>query len=491
MASQTTPARKSISKEERRALLGELSTIEIDSDVLSKDRVLSVFLPLPEHRRVLDDRTVLVLGDRGVGKSALFHFLQTEEGARVLGIGARTDGTQRTWLIGYAETDLDQPHPDSILELVSDGEASEARMRAFWLGHLIGQITRNYQPDLQLPALVEVWRAAPADPQRWLDAVGDPTRLMLWLDNLERELAAKNRVLVVTYDHLDRIGIRRRDIRRKVLPPLLALWLSFSSRYRHLRAKIFLRRDLFDEAVPHTSDVTKLIARSETLTWSLAALYRLLIRHMARGPQLRSWLGEGKYRIPLREDPVLGWMPPDDLTQEAQHKLVTHIVGSYMGKADPRTGYSYNWVPARLKDANGVIVPRSLLTLFKSAASQALQSQDPKGKSVYLLGPAELKEGLRRVSEQRVSELAEEHPVVLRLQHLRRELPVGVEQMVEALTEPLEQDDGFGRSGEQVLDELVRLGVCTRLPKGKVDVADIYRLKLGIERRGQKVTTRR
>ena len=52
---------------------------------LSPEAITKVFLPLPEHRRVLDDRVVLVLGERGVGKSALFHFLQTPEGPGSLG----------------------------------------------------------------------------------------------------------------------------------------------------------------------------------------------------------------------------------------------------------------------------------------------------------------------------------------------------------------------------------------------------------------------
>lgn len=438
---------------------------------------------------------VLVLGDRGVGKSSLFHFLQTPARASWLRRGDPDDGLTRQWIVGFAETSTDHPSPDTIERLADgpDAQSAEAKIRAFWLGHLIGRIVSEGGRVPDAPPVINAWRMATTEPQRWLEMIGDPTQLTLWLDRLERELAAQKRVLVITYDHLDRLGVRRRDIRRRVLPPLLALWLSFSNRYRQIRAKIFLRRDLFDEAVAHTADVTKLIARSETLHWSLAALYRMFIRHMAKGDELRKWLQEGKYKLTLTEDSVLGWMPPDELNEDMQHRLITHIVGPRMGEGkDVRTGYSWNWVPARLQDSHNVIAPRSMLTLFQSAASQALQSQETAGKFVYLLHPKELKDGLRKVSEQRVSELREEHPVVNRLKRLRDiRLPAPLESVTNALSQPLEDSDGFGNSGDQVLEELLRLGVCHRLPKQQIDVADIYRLEYKIDRTGQKVTTER
>lgn len=485
---------RSLTKDRRRLLLEGLAEIVVDSDI-SQEAIVKVFLPLPEHRRVLADRVVLVLGDRGVGKSALFHFMQTPQGRQELTAASAQDNLDRRWIVGFAETSMEHPSPEAVLRLADGGDAmlAEGKARAFWLGHLIGRISTAGGLSLDAPPLLNAWREAPNDPQHWLEAVGDPTRLMLWLDRLETELAAQQRVLVITYDHLDKIGVRRRDIRRRVLPPLLALWLSFSNRYRHIRAKIFLRRDLFDEAVAHTADVTKLMARSETLRWSLAALYRLLIRHMAGNQELRGWLQEGKYKIGLMEDPELGWMPPPELSEEAQERLITHIVGPLMGeRKNVRTGYSWRWVPARLQDAHGVIAPRSMLTLFQGAARLALQSQESAGKYVYLLAPKELKDGLRNVSERRVSELVEEHPVVGRLDKLSdTSLPAAVDVVIQALSSPVDEDDGFGSSGEKALDELVRLGVCARLPKRQIDVADIYRLKFKIDRRGQKITTAR
>lgn len=483
---------RALDDSERRALLEEMSLLEQDADV-SPENIQRVFLPLPEHRRVLDDRVVLVLGDRGVGKSALFHFLQTPAGASLVGLDEKDRASRRRWIVGFSETGMDHAAPSAIEELARGSASVEETIRRFWLGHLIGRIAAAGGEGVpEPPAFVTAWRERPSEPRHWLSELEDPARYVPWLDQLERNLTAQDRTLVVTYDHLDKIGVRNRDIRRRVLPPLLALWLSQSNRYRHVRAKLFLRPDLFDESVANTSDVSKLLSRSEKLRWSVSALYRLLIRHLAIHPRLRGWMTSGKWKIPLTEHDALGWMPPQDLPEEgttSQHTLMAHLVGERMGSGlDPRVGYSWTWVPNHLKDAKGVIAPRSMLTLFKSAASRAL-NETPRGQYMRVLAPDELKEGLRETSTQRVIEVQEEHPVILRLAQLKDvRIPAPVGAVIDALARiPADGDDDFGTAGSRALDELARLGVLDRLPKDRIDIPDIYRLKFRIERKGQKV----
>ncbi|MCC6555741.1 MAG: hypothetical protein IT372_22495, partial [Polyangiaceae bacterium] len=309
---------KSLDESDRRALLEEMSELKPDAD-LAAEGIQKVFLPLPEHRRVLSDQIVLVLGERGVGKSALFHFLQTPAGASLLGRDEKDRAVRRLWVVGFSETGMDHAPPAAIEELARGQEPVEDTIRRFWLGHLIGRIADSRDAAApEPPPFVAAWREKPSEPAHWLPALEDPARYIPWLDQLERSLASQGRTLVITYDHLDKIGVRSREIRRRVLPPLLALWLSQSNRYRHVRAKIFLRRDLFDESVANTADVSKLLARAETLRWSVSALYRLLIRHLAIHDRLRTWMTSGKWKIPLTEDPRLGWMPPEDLPEEGK-----------------------------------------------------------------------------------------------------------------------------------------------------------------------------
>jgi hypothetical protein len=478
---------KKLSDDERRVLLEFVERMNPDADD-SRESIRHVFLPLPEYRRVLDDHVVLVLGDRGVGKSALFLFLQSEA-RRVL----EPTGKPHDWIVGFSESGIEHPAPLALEQIVAERDTAEVAARAFWLGHLLGRVAHTVASEVPPPSSWQAWNAAPTNPKTWIGAFIDPTEVLLWLDRVDHELEQRQRVVVVTYDHLDRIGVRNREARRRLLPPLLALWLSFSNRYRFLRTKIFLRQDLFRESVPQTSDASKLQARAATIRWTTPALYRLLLRHMAEsGKELRSWLQSGVKGIQLIEDEGLGWMPPMDLPEKgkiSQQTFMEHLVGKAMGDTtDPRAGYPHKWVPARLADANGAIAPRSMITLFRSAAEHALK-EGPKADHLRLLTPDEMKEGLRETSDRRVSELAEEHPVVERLRHLAHDkLPLSVMDASSRLARPRPDDpDGFGDSGERVLEELARLGVVAPAGKDRIDVPDIYRLHFGIRRAGQKV----
>jgi hypothetical protein len=478
---------KSLDDSQRRELLEHLEKMNPDADV-SPENIARIFLPLPEYKRVLDDRVVLVLGDRGVGKSALFHFLQTKARAEL-----EPSGVAHEWVVGFSESGVDHPAPLILEQLVSERATAESAARSFWLGHLAGRLAQALEGSVPPPVAYVRWKESPTDPSQWIAAFADPTQVLLWFDRVEGYFRAKNQVLVVTYDHLDRIGVRNRDARRQLLPPLLALWLSLSNRYRALRAKIFLRQDLFRESVPQTSDVSKLQARAETIHWTKTALYRLLLRHFAStGEPLRDWMQKGVKGIPLKQDELLGWLPPEDFPETgtiSQQAFMEHLVGSTMGNTtDPRAGYPHRWVLARLADANAAIAPRSMVTLFWSAARHAL-TVGPRAGYLRLLTPEEMKEGLRETSDRRVAELVEEHPVVERLKQLvPRTLPLKVQDAVQLLSNPLPDDpDRFGDSGARVLEELERLGVIARVAKERIDVPDIYRLRFGVQRTGQKV----
>jgi hypothetical protein len=93
--------------------------------------------------------------------------------------------------------------------------------------------------------------------------------------------------------------------------------------------------------------------------------------------------------------------------------------------------------------------------------------------------------GLQRTSESRVAELLEEYKFVSRMHHLEGETVLldrrDVEQM---LSRPHGDPDGLEDDGERVVDELVRIGVLSLRPNGRIDVPDIYRYGFKIKRKG-------
>lgn len=367
------------------------------------------------------------------------------------------------------------------------GKATTERARVMWVGHLVGCLSEAMPEVAAVPAAFkEVWHDR-NDIERWV-AVADANLAPLtsWLDRVHEKLLSNHQEVVVLYDHLDKIGTTSPREREKATSSLLALWLSLSNRYRALRAKIFVREDLFEASLSGSADASKLRSRSVSLGWDVASLYRMLIRQMAaQSPEMRSWIEDTQNRVPLESRAGLGWFPPDPLREHgkpSQEAFVEHLAGKQMGRG-VKKGFVYRWIPDRLQDARGAIAPRSMINLIAYAAERARPS--PKAMYKRLLHPLELQAALELTSKQRVDELAEEHVVVYRLDALDGLIvPVERPKLVERLARATKREDGFGDDGEAVVEELERIGVLRPRENGRWDVPDIYRYGYGIKRKG-------
>jgi hypothetical protein len=468
-------------------ILKQFAQLETDDDTSSD--VARVFLPLPTHQLALRPDAVIVLGGRGAGKTALFRLIK-ELGSEVGAFLQDPVIPSARWVDAYADG-IDHPAPSVLDELVAQvGAARDTALRAFWATDLLAQLERGNVEGASLPeAIRQAWLGHERDPARWVDvAERNIGSVMAGLDRVEGALASKKYLVFASYDHLDRLGIlaTNRTHRQRLVRTLLALWLSNASRYRHLRGKIFLRPDLFDEAQDSFPDASKLRPRAVTLTWDVPSLYRLVIRHLAnRGPyakETRAWL-EG-IGIKLYEHPAdREWgLLPNEMGGEKQKAFAVALAGNTMG-AGTNKGFTHRWIPARLRDAGGSIVPRSFLRLLSHAAKSAMRDEIPRQGP--LMSPTHLVGALQATSKDRAAELNDEYPFVRRLEGLRgQNLLLKRSIVIRRLSAPTSPEDGFGEDGQAVFDEMRRIGVLELRPDDRIDVPDIYRYGYDIKRKG-------
>lgn len=471
---------------ERNALLDQLALLASDADATSDD--LRTFLPLRGYTQAIHPRTILVRGERGAGKSALFKFLRAlkNEQIPVRSVFRDLPEGEILWVEGFSENARGHPSPPELDQL--GGQATDEDLRTFWIAHLSGRLSRETHYAGALPEpFGRLCAESPTSPAHWLDAAkGELSPIIRWLDDVDAKAAAAGETVSVTYDHLDKLGQYDAGIRERWVSTLLATWLTFSNRYSNLRAKVFLREDLYARA-KRTPDASKLEARSVQLRWSREDLYRVFLRHLSTSDDLRALLASWVEPIPFSRDPVLGWLPPEALPEEgpiSQQSLCAEMVGLVMG-AGTKKGYTHRWIPNHIQDAKGAIVPRSIINLFAFAAAGA-RDRGPKAAERRLVTPQELYAGLENTSFHRVEELKEEHYVVDRLEGLRG-LTVMTERktIVARLSEAIGKNrDGFGDDGERALEELVQLGVLRIRDDGRIDVPDLYRYGYGIKRKG-------
>jgi hypothetical protein len=251
------------------------------------------FLPLPSHSLALRPEIVVIRGGRGAGKSALFKLLETlKHSSKLRDFFDDKRIPEAQWLDAFSQIGMSHPEVSTLDSLATD--STDNKLRAYWMVHLLQRL-KSEIPDLPTFSRdIEKLLTAKSDQVTQWAEEGERklTQVAASLDNIERFLQEGNQHVFASYDHLDRIGAFDPVIRRRFVATLLALWLSLSNRYKYLRAKIFLREDLFEAGEIAFPDASKLRPRSIAIEWDVESLYRVVVRHLGTSPKMRLWLSK-------------------------------------------------------------------------------------------------------------------------------------------------------------------------------------------------------
>ena len=450
--------------------------------------------PVSEHLRALDPRVVLVVGPRGSGKSALFKAFFSKDRDLAAAISRRmpkarvlpNESDASEWRAAYpAGTGF--PDTQALARWVlSDEDAKKV-----WHIMLVRRLADRLD-GRQRDALRPILQAPAVDLAELLLAydTASPTRA---LDDLERRLQQEDSRVYLGYDELDTLGGFDWTLMARMVRGLVAFWSDYSRRWRRIRAKIFLRSDLFRRhAGMGTADFAKLAANRAELEWSDAALLAMLVKRIANtSEQLAAYCRSA--RIRFEKDDTLGLIPEIEEPREA-HPLLERLSGEFMG-AGKKKGFVRNWVLAHLRDGNDRVSPRSLVRLIEQAAGK--DAVNRVLRPPRLIHPTALRQALDDVSDNHVTQgISSEWPwldgVKERLTRDRL-VPWARRDVVDlfdadwkgnwgtregaTIRPPVEQPADF-------VDYLIDLGVFRRRSDDRIDVPDLYLSGLSLRRKG-------
>lgn len=450
--------------------------------------------PVSDHLRALDPGVVLVVGSRGAGKSELFRAF-FEQGADVRDAvmsharlpASRTQSFgAATWLPAYPKG-TEFPDEAALRRHVkSDEEAQQT-----WHVMLI-RCLQDELDERSRSALKPILSPRAADLKTVLEGAESldmsPT---VALDLLEEKLKKSGRWIFLGYDELDTLGGTDWLLMARMIRGLMAFWSSYGRRWERLRAKIFLRSDLFRRhAAMGTADFAKLAANRAELRWSNAAILGMLVKRIANtSPGLAEYCrGAG---IKFDDEKHLGLLPriarPDDA-----FPLLQRMVGEHMG-ANKKKGYVRNWVFTHLYDGNEHISPRTMVRLFECAATK-----DAVNQMVHvprLLHPTGLRQGLSDVATDHVAQGHHEWPWLEGVKRRLVKRPL-VPWTRTVFNELLSEDwNGSWHASKSSVrpptdrasdlgDYLIELGIVRRRTDDRIDVPDLYLFGFGLRRKG-------
>ena len=484
-------------QETRLSLLRDLSQIggRGRAEHESVTRIREVFHPVAEHLRALDPEVVLIVGPRGAGKSQLFKAI-TDAGlvpaiARHAPSLQRlpSDPTKSKWLSGYRleKQDFD---PRGLLRFLDKfGQESET-VADLWFSYLVRVLAERLD-EHATERLKGVLLPQAGDPEAvflaFRQTEGDP---LLALDRLDDALEKRGEYVFVAYDELDTLGGTDWNAMTVGIQGLVALWATYSRRWRRIRAKIFLRTDLFERhATSGGADLAKLAAGRVDLFWSERSLYSMLLKRIVNAsPRLEEYL-LGARRNSWSHDSDLGWIPTLQRWEDAR-PAIERIIGPYMG-VGVKKGRTYRWLIDHVRDGRGRALPRPFVRLIEEAAW--IEADAPRSvRWPRIIHPTSLRSALDKVSDEYVEHAKAEWPWLQGIKERVKgeQVPWERRRDLERLLEP-SRGGGENRLGRPPFDDprelveyLVEVGVFRRRPDERIDVPDLFLYGLGLKRKG-------
>jgi cellulose biosynthesis protein BcsQ len=344
--------------------------------------------------------TILVIGRKGTGKTAIFRRLkESVEGATA--VLAPPSRLADPWLPGSNE-----------FKLMDDyRRAAGHEWRVVWQ-LLTALVTARQEAGTPVPGafgspefLSDRAAATPTSLLRDLRVLlGIPDVGLLSRDWLVTLGAASKPRRLLLFDGLDTgfggsaVELARRN---EAVAGLLEMVGEVGHRMRRLTFKILLRADIWDAVnIPNKSHF---FGRQVRLAWNDSAEYlNVAVTRAMRSPAFRELL-EGTLEPDTRgllSVPADRW--PPDMSERAWRLLVgDRIAGS-------KTAFTMNWVWRRLADGNDDHTPRSLIQLLMSSQrrEQALRQHAEPTRSI--IRPRTLVDSLEDVSREALIALREE-----------------------------------------------------------------------------------
>jgi len=451
--------------------------------------------PIPEHLRAIEPEVVLVIGDRGAGKSHLKDVLKDVQLRKLLARyvpRSRMANEVADWVEAWP-LGKDGPESGTWREFVAAHRDHPQDISDLWLAFLVRRLDAHLVDVDKVSGLCGIRATRPEEILATFRA--NRADFVDALDTLDNQLEADHRWLIVSYDELDTVSLDWASL-GAVVSGLVNLWVTFARRWQRLRPKLFMRTDFYrhNRGVAG-ADVAKLAANRVELTWSNRNLYGVLIKHIVnRDDALRQHFAA---HVTLRDDPELGALPILTSDEDAR-PFIERLAHRYMGP-NPKKGVTYSWMLDKLRDSNSRVVPRSLIQLVEKAAAEA--TLDTRATGSRLLEHVALRRALDVVSTDFVLGAARhEFPWIPSLMQRFEEdpqVPWTEREVSRMIGRNFDGDWGTipgvngpepirppGRDVSEVLDNLVQLGILALRGDGTYNAPDLYLHGLGLKRKG-------
>ncbi|MCY7283449.1 MAG: AAA family ATPase [Cyanobacteria bacterium CAN_BIN43] len=472
----------------RGTILNELQFEAARAQDLQAANIPSIFQRTEDFPKFLSNRTWLIRGAKGTGKSILFRlFVEQSDRAKDLAL-SDVDLTNCQFVAAHGETRLGNSILSSENLASYEQGVGEDSWAIFWLNYALLQLCVS-SPDLvsatglddELVKLSTENHLTQVSIILWLEKrTRSPQAIAQASDELrsiDRWLNENNKSEWLLYDELDAgfgFGAGSYPRRRRALEALLAWWLESGASLKRIIPKIFLREDIWSQL--NFVNKGHYTGKSLRLSWDEADLWRLVLRQALQSSLSLSQALEQEFGVTVDRLETL------ELGQ--LRRSLYPLWGERMGRG--KKAFTHNWVRTRIADSNENCFPRSLILLLEQAVNKE-KSFHIEYSAEITLRPKALIDAFPYVSEQRVEEVRNEY----------RELedPLNRLQSERSPIDESRLSDIWNVSDNELsslIKEIVEAGILKERSRPKdpppriYAIAELYLYGLGMVRKGQR-----
>lgn len=468
------------------------TTAASENEFNSIEELRKGFYPLKDYKYIFDNNKFLVIGSKGSGKTALYSVLKYPEYARELAkyVGVKENYIDQTnWIVGL---DIGKEFPNKE-NFESIGTVKSIKFyKKYWQCLLVKRLEthiKQYIPNIPV-VINKIFESRYSLYKRIIDENENLGEIISdLLHDLDEELIKNEEIVIITYDYLD--STITKEYRGDMVAALISLWFENILRLDRIKAKIFLREDIFKfEVKDGITDKAKLNNYTANIGWTydylLAMAWKRIIENSNKLAEIfEKILIEEGYSLPKYENSV-GFVPlPNSNTNKI---ILRQLIGEKMGKGNK--AYTYNWILYRLADTNEKIIPRSILKLFSIAAKNEMLDSDKINIDKYpIIRPKSLENSMQSVSEEILTDLSEEYSeysnIFNSIKNYNSQFPVDEENLKISLIKcGIDENNVI-----TVIKQLGEIGVLKEYQRKKSDpiryhIPDIYLKGMGLSRKG-------
>ncbi len=469
----------------RTQILEELQFEPVTADQIKAEDIPNIFQRTGDFPRFLSNRTNLIRGAKGTGKSLLFRlFVEKPNRARELAkpyadlekvefIGAHGRPTLDPFILDRSdfmsfEAQVGAQHWESLWRAYTllrlHHKMLDIPIQDQELKHVLDDLTDVGSVSHQkiVAWLVDIAHSAERGP-----AINDALR------NIDKWLKKETKQAWLLYDELDTgFGLETEsyDRRQRAVEALLSWWLEASDTFSQIKMKCFIREDIWRKlSFPNKSHYT---GRDMLLRWQEEDLWRLVLRQALNSPTFADYMdksfGLNAVNLEIRD-------------LEQLRRILHPLWGERMGGVNK--AYTHRWVLKRIADGQENRFPRSLVFLL----SRAVERERGLGswEQGTVLRPRSLINSMPHVSEKRVEEVREEYPEFdSALDKLRGQRSPLIRETLDELWNDLNINIS------NLIDNLIQAGILEKRRPAKGEnspryaIAELYLSGLGMLRKG-------